>query len=210
MIQFVAFFGFVVSVGATGALSAQNSPYVQGLLELKEHHLDKALNRFDEVTLESSEFVPSLLEAQRILYQKQEWEKFFGRAIFYRNRFLNSGSIEKQNFREELIALEAMALIRFCRWDDAAAVLKQGVKMSKSLGTSGEGWLDQAQSFLSAFKNYPDIKSTQRDVQNPSSVFNTTQYWAVSKDLLKHVSHPRNLRLNVKSLCTQPRGSNEK
>lgn len=205
------------------AFASSESLYSLGLKASLAKETDAAVKSFEQIDPQSSDFVPALLELQRIFYTRGEWEKFFGYAAFYRHRYLNPVleykrspkekefySHYKKTFREEVIALEVLALLQFCKWEVATAVFTTGKALAFELQSKDQSTFKQIGSLLDVLQVYTQVKNTKRDAKVPGSLFNTTQYWEFPSNLMSLVSHPRYMRVKLESACSHAGGSDEK
>ena len=97
-------------------LKKQNSyhHFKEGFSFFKKGKLDQARVYFEKINKNQKYFIPSLLEIQKINYLQQKWDQFFGLAWYYREVLLSLPKVSSQKFKQEMLALEMLALVKHC------------------------------------------------------------------------------------------------
>ena len=78
-------------------------------------------------------FLPAIIEIQKINYIEQDWTRFFGLASYYKKKFLVSREMSIKYFRQEILALEILALVRHCRLPEALQTMKWSLELAKKI-----------------------------------------------------------------------------
>ena len=90
----------------------------------KKGELNEARSQLEKLNYGGESFLPAILEIQKINYIEKDWDRFFGLASYYRKKLLYSTEISVQNFRQEMLALEILALVRHCRLSEALRIIE--------------------------------------------------------------------------------------
>src|SRR5690349_15444881 len=100
---------------------------------LQANKSEEAYSVLEEIPAESPDFLSSLEELQKINYGKNEWDKFFATAVFYRLKYLSNPEAlqKKEDFRPRMLALEILALGKQCYWEEAEWVAHLGIEIAK-------------------------------------------------------------------------------
>ncbi|MBF0208453.1 MAG: hypothetical protein HQK53_16360 [Oligoflexia bacterium] len=196
-------FSIMVLIESDIVLADSNSFYFDGLSASSEGRFDQAYLLFDKVTGNDPTFVLALLETQKIHYRKQEWDKFFGYAQYYRNKLLKTqGNLDLSHlYIEEMFSLEVLALLKFCYVDEAENVIQEGFNLAQKFSISNLEFLERARYFIFFTRQQIKLKNVKQTIVNPSSVFKKRIYWPATDFTLKHVSHPRDVRVEIKDQC---------
>lgn len=144
---------------------------------------------WETVTISEVRFPEALRRLQDWSYQKEDWDAFFGRAVYYR---ANLGRAENKTWIPELVALEALALSRHCHWAEARRVLAWAkTKGNNDLFTRVEAQVALHESFAKT------KKAGALAFASPEG----TRPWWIGTNQLEKVSNPRFVRVHVRSLC---------
>ncbi|MBF0208032.1 MAG: hypothetical protein HQK53_14225 [Oligoflexia bacterium] len=192
----------ILFTGNMGHIEAGDKPLLQqALLLLHKNQISEGYALLDKISETDKDFIPALLETQRIHYKQQEWEKFFGYANFYRLNLLEKKEQWASNFSGEMLSLEALALIRFCYWEEASAIVARGLEIGKEISSPGVKWVDKTQYFISALKAHPKLESTDKKLNISGTAFSKKLYWPVNSNTLKNIHHPRVVRFKMTARC---------
>ena len=88
---------------------------------------------FEKLSYGEEGFLLALVEIQKINYIQEDWNRFFGLASYYRKKLLSSQEKAILNFQQNLLALEALALIRHCRFSSARQVIEWSLALAKNI-----------------------------------------------------------------------------
>jgi len=160
----------------------------------------------EQISPESSDFLPTLEELQKIHYKNKEWNRFFSYAIFYRNNYLNDqgASKKEENFRPKMLSLEILALGKQCQWDEAFRVANFAIQYGKTHSISKDKMkeIHHAFSLLQIQHVYPKVTDAKIGSEVSGSIFKETQAWPIhSSRVLPKIKHPKVLRLQLENLC---------
>ena len=171
------------------------SSFNKGLQFFKKGDLDTARMYFERVDKTQRYFVPSLLEIQKINYLQKKWDQFFGLAWYYREVLLSSAKISPQNFKQELLALEVLALIQHCYFEESNKIIKWGIQKARSLNRSSLK-IRQAGFFSRKFFNKnPELKEVHNSWRE--HVF----FWPLELYQLPWIDNPKKLRIKINDRC---------
>ena len=139
--------------------------------------------------------MPALVELQKINYKENQWDRFFGLALYYRNLVLSSSKERGKNFRQNPLVLEILALIRHCRFKESQKIKDWSLKLAQSLNTDSS-YIKKTAPFFKLKKLVGDQK-----IGPQNSLDEQIHSWPLKKHQLKWVDNPKNLRVKVKSQC---------
>jgi len=212
LITFISLFLICCSYPALGnALTGQTSDFQKGLLLLKEGKPSEAYSLLEAIPENSKSFVPAILEMQKIHYQRQQWDRFFAYANFYRQWLthraagdltLQSGGYLLENFSARMFALEVMALGKHCLWEAAADVGRVGIETARQLQLPAPPEIEKALLYLTPLKKIKELQKPPQSTSLPSSIHSHTHYWPIHQRTLLSVAHPKFLRFKVESRCS--------
>ena len=171
-------------------------PFEKGLSLFQKGHLRQARAVFENINRGDTHFVPALVELQKINYKENQWDRFFGLALYYRNFLLSSPESVRKNFKQNPLALEILALIRHCRFKESKKIKEWSLNMAQTINKNPSK-IKKTSSFFKLKKLVGDQNQNQKakDLKEQISL------WPLKKQELKWVDNPRNLRVKVKSQC---------
>ena len=70
---------------------------------------------------------------KKLITLKRIGTVFFGLASYYRKKLLYSTEISVENFRQEMLALEILALIRHCRLSEALRIIEWSLWLAREI-----------------------------------------------------------------------------
>ena len=180
-----------------GSLSLKQSyAFVKGVDLFQAGKLNEARGQFEMLNRGDKYFILGLLEIQKINYIKNDWDRFFGLAVYYRNVLLSSHEMFIRNFQQELLTLEVLALIRHCRFYESGQLIKWGMELAEKIK-----------------KDYSKIKKTiyffnlktligdQEQNQNKGDWRERIYLWPLYPNQLRWLDNPKHLRVKVDSQC---------
>ena len=171
--------------------------YEEGLKSFRRGKLKLARVNFESINRGEADFVPALIELQKINYKENKWDRFFGLALYYRNLLLSAPAVAKSHFRQTPLSLEILALIRHCRFKESQQIKKWSLKMAQSINTDSSQLKKTADFFK--LKNLVGDRKQRKSVK--SLVKESINLWPLEKQELNRVDNPKNLRVRVKSQC---------
>ena len=172
------------------------SLFTQGLDLFYKGQLNSARREFEKLNYQDKYFIEGLTEIQKINYAKGDWERFFGLALYYRNIFLSSDKISISHFREELLTLEILALIRHCRFNESRKIIEWSLKLAKKIKIKTPK-IKKTAYFLQLRNFIKEKKKKQRSRSWTKKLY----LWPLSFNQLRLLDNPKNLRVRVKSQC---------
>jgi len=117
----------VVSSNVWGNYSELISLYVDAIRAQNDTAL--SLGILDQVNGDSGYFPWALFERAQVLYRAKQWESFFGVTLFSRKHIANNP------YKEKLLLLETLALLRHCQWDKAKDLLRNNPCSDPNINT---------------------------------------------------------------------------
>jgi hypothetical protein len=181
---------------------AVHASFRDGLVALHQGEIDRGFNILDAIESNDPDFLDALVEQQKVLYMRGEWQKFFGRAVFYRKKYLATPQSAKLFYRSRMIALELMGLIKHCQWSVAQKLAKQALLMGKAVGARELQEIEETITLFGLTEAFPALSSVQADSNKPAIVFDRELLWPIESIELKNIDHPRELRLIVTNRCS--------
>jgi len=171
-------------------------------LALSSNAGTQAIESLEAVAVNDPAYVDALAELQKIHYAHGEWQKFFANAIFYRQRLLDNETAIKRNLRARPVSLEILALARHCLWSEATAlaVLARAAAAMHRPAETAE--IDKTISYLRLQHAFPEAAMTNGQSRTGSSIFSNTILWRPGSGL-RHIQHPKVLRVVVESRCAK-------
>lgn len=160
----------------------------------KEKKLKEARNWFEKLNYGNKDFISAIVEIQKINYIQKDWNRFFGLAIYYRKKLLSSREMSLKNFRQEILALEILALFRHCRFSKALEIIEWSLKLAEELKKDSSK-IQKTVHFFKFKKRVGDIKTQKTDWKKQIHL------WPVDSDRIKWLNNPKHLRMRVKSQC---------
>lgn len=197
---FAAFSILAICTSSISAPCAESS-YVQGLKLQEEGQEPAAYQLWDSMSPEDPEYPDALTELQKIHYRRQEWQKFFGYARFYREKVLRSDEGLKTKLRARLISLEAMALAKHCQWGPSRDLIDIALKLPQISSLSDRSELDEVRSYLELHHAYPHSNEAAGQPDKPRTLFTARVFWSLTSEQVARLSHPKNLRVVVENRC---------
>lgn len=193
-------FLFVSIALQLGVAQAAETSFQQALVFLNAGQIDEGYSSLDAVGADDAEFVPALVEMQKVHYRRGEWQKFFAFAQFYRKKLLKDEQLTRRNFNERLFSLEIMALAKHCLWNEARGVGQRGLELARAVGARGDE-IAETMAQYRLIEEFPKAIAGKEDSRRPAPVFSKELLWPVSGRQFELIDHPRKLRLVVKSRC---------
>ncbi len=160
----------------------------------KEGRLNEARNRFEKINYENKDFISAIMEIQKINYTQRDWNRFFGLAVYYRKKLLSSHERSLKNFRQEMLALEVLGLLRHCRFPESLEIIEWSLKLAEELKKDSSK-IQKTVHFFKFKKQVGEIKTQKTDWKKQ------IRLWPVDSDRIKWLSNPKHLRMKVKSQC---------
>lgn len=183
--------------------SAENeTPYQKALGLLRQGKSAEAYPLLESISLDSEESKLSLVELQKLHYQRQEWDKFFAYAVFYRQKLLADPSLWQKNFSSRMISLEILALTKQCQWESAHQVGQLGLKIAQTLQSPEIAEIEHALVYLPPLQKLKNIQGPPKETSIPHSIQRRTRYWPIQTKTLSAIEHPKFLRLKVENRCS--------
>ena len=182
---------------ASQVVQKEDQSFNKGLKLFQNGQLSLARTSFENINRQDSYFVPALVEMQKINYQKNQWGRFFGLALYYRNLLLSDPKSAHKNFKQNPLALEILALIRHCRFKESQKVKEWSLKMAKTLNLPASQ-IKKTNMFFNLKKLVGDQKK-----QNIKNIEEQISLWPLKNKELKWMDNPKNLRVKVSSQCSK-------
>ena len=133
-----------------------------------------------------------LLKIQKKLYQKHNWDRFFGNALFYRYHH----QISNEPIEFKMVALEVLALGKLCRWNNAEYILKK-LKENPNISKSK---YKNLKIHYQALK-YTDLGNLKHKKYPKGNMFSKKLKWRIKFKQIKRIKKPKQIRLKVKDQC---------
>ena len=163
-----------------------------GLSLFKRGKILKARSRLEQLNYDDEGFVSAVLEIQKINYIKEDWKRFFGLAFYYRKKLLSSHRLSLKNFRQEILALEILALLRHCRFVESSKIAEWSLALAKRLKRDSSQ-IDKTAYFFKL--QVGDSKKPETDWKRQIN------FWPVPPARIKWLNNPKRLRAKVKNQC---------
>lgn len=171
-------------------------------LELLQKNKDQeAAEILETIPMESTEFIDALTELEKIYYRRENWQRFFSYATFYRKHFLSDENRTRTFFNSNLLALEVLALSRHCLWDAAQKIALSSLNSAKKLDIPSTESLKKAIDFLGLQHTFPEAHPGKEDRHRPKAIFSKELIWELQPGQILQVAHPKFLRIRVESRC---------
>ena len=186
-----------ISISSAAADCPDPFSYIEaGWRFFQKKNLIAARACFENINYGDSRFVPALLEIQKINYIEADWSRFFGLTFYYRKKLLATKRMTADNFRQKMPALEILALLRHCRFEEAFHIMEWSLKTAQRAGKDASQ-IQKAADFFKLKEKVGDSKSKAvwMDWQN------RVHLWPVNFNQLKGLDNPKRLRAQVKSKC---------
>ncbi len=167
---------------------------IMGWNFFKQKKLNEARIWLEKLNYGDEGFISSILEIQKINYIQKDWTRFFGLAVYYRKKLLSSDETSIKNFRQEMLALEILALIRHCRFPEALKIIEWSLGLAEKIKKDSSK-ISKTVYFFKLKKQVDGIKTKKTDWGKQIHL------WPVNSDRIKWLSNPKNLRMKVKSQC---------
>ncbi len=170
--------------------------FARGLELFQTGRLRPARAVFEGFHMGDRYFLPALVEIQKINYRESRWDHFFGLALYYRRLLLSSPEQAKKNFRQNLLALEILALIRHCRFEESQKIRDLSLQLAQKTNQ------DSAKIKKTGyFFNLKKLVSDQKPDHSTKPLTEQMYLWPLKRQELKWVKNPKNLRVRVQSRC---------
>ena len=160
----------------------------------RKGRLNEARSWLEKLNYGDESFISAILEIQKINYIQKDWNRFFGLAAYYRKKLLSSHEISLKNFRQEMLALEILALIRHCRFPESLKIIEWSLELAEKTKKDSSK-IHKTVYFFKLKKQIDEIKTQKTDWKKH------IQLWPVHPDRIKQLSNPKYLRIKVKSQC---------
>ena len=160
----------------------------------KGEKLKEARDWLEKLNYEHKDFISAIVEIQKINYIQKDWSRFFGLAVYYRKKLLSSYKESLKSFRQEMLALEILALIRHCRFSEALEIIEWSLKLAGELKKDSSK-INKTVHFFKFKKQVGNVKTQKTDWKKQIHL------WPVKSDRVKWLSNPKHLRMRVKSQC---------
>ena len=170
--------------------------FAKGLSLFRKGQLSPARVLFEKFYMGDKHFLPALMEIQKINYIAGRWDQFFGLALYYRQILLSSPEQAKKHFRQNVLALEILALIRHCRFRESQKIRDLSLMLARKI--------NQDSSKIKKTAYFFNLKKLVSDQKPDRSTKNWTEQmylWPMARPEIKWVKNPKNLRVRVKSFC---------
>ena len=166
----------------------------QGGSFFQQGRLGPARSCFEKLNYGAGDFAPALLEIQKINYTEKDWTRFFGLAVYYRGKLLATKEMAAKNFHQEMLALELLALLRHCRFEEALAVLEWGLRAAAE-AKKDSSKIQKAADFLKLKERVGDRPRPWTDWERRARL------WPVQTEQIISLDNPKRARARVKSKC---------
>ena len=193
---------FLILLLAAGSAQGAVSRFEDALVLLDRGAAREAYATLEGIPESDAEFADALVELQKLHYRRQDWNKFFAYAQFYRIKAV-SGEAARRPLRARMISLEAMALAKHCRWSTAEEVLAWGIGQKDRMGREEHDELVKAREYLRLHNQFPKSALASEDQTKLPGAFSTEQAWKLQGKMLASISHPKSLSVKLKSECVQ-------
>ena len=174
----------------------QSSFFVEGVELFNKGKIDEAQDQFELLNRGDKDFISGLLEIQKINYIQNDWDHFFGLALYYRTILLSSYGASLFNFRQEFLALEILALIRHCRFYESKQLIKWSMELAKKT-RKDYSKIKKTVYFFNLDKLIGDQQPDKGKIDWGERIY----LWPLNLKELKHLDNPKYLRVKVKSQC---------
>lgn len=165
-----------------------------GLNLFQEGKLNESRNQLEELNYKDGNFLSSIFEIQKINYIEQDWDRFFGLAYYYRKKFLYSYTVSEKNFKQEVLALEILALIRRCRFSEASRVIKWSLALAKKIKKDSSK-IQKTIYFFKLGKHLGEKEAWEIDLEKQMDL------WSVTPRNIRWLSNPKHVRVKVSNQC---------
>ena len=167
---------------------------VSGWSLFKEGKLNEARSQLENLNYGGESFLPAILEIQKINYIEKDWDRFFALASYYRKRLLYSTEISVENFRQEMLALEILALIRHCRLSEALRIIEWSLWLAREINKDSST-IQKTVHFFKLKTKIGEKKVQKIDWERQINL------WPVDTESVKRLGNPKHLRMKVNSQC---------
>lgn len=170
------------------------SSLMSGWSLFKEGRLNEARSQLEKLDYGGESFLSAILELQKINYIEEDWDRFFGLASYYRKKLLYSTEISVQNFRQEMLALEILALIRHCRLSEALRIIEWSLWLAREINEDSSK-IQKTVHFLRLKTKIGEKRVQKTDWERQINL------WPVDTESVKRLTNPKYLRMKVNSKC---------
>lgn len=160
----------------------------------RKNELSEAREWLEKLNYEEEGFLFALLEIQKINYIEKDWDRFFGLASYYRKKLLYSPEMATKNFKQEMLTLEILALIRHCRYPEASQVIEWSLALAENIKKSSSK-IKKTIYFLKLKTQTGDEKVKRTDWEKQINL------WPVDPKNINRLDNPKYLRMKVDSKC---------
>jgi len=137
----------------------------------------------------------------KIYFKKNEFGKFFGNMYFYKSNYLTKYNLSKETFMPDLLALEALALNKLCRWKDALKIILKTKKLAKKLEMEIPTEVSQTEIFIVSSLRVNGFSRELSKTLKKLAPMTKDGYWKLNNTQLGKLDNPKNLRMNVRTKC---------
>lgn len=167
---------------------------VKGLDLFKKKKFSESRKWLEKLNHGDEGFLLALLEIQKINYIEEDWDPFFGLASYYRKKFLYSPEKAAANFRQNMLALEILALIRHCRLPEALQVIEWSLALAKNIKKEASR-IQKTIHLLKLKTQLGEKKIQSTDWKKQINL------WPVAPENINRLNNPKYLRMKVDSKC---------
>lgn len=178
---------------------AEVRPFQAALIAIDSGDRHGAYKLLENIPSSDPDFASAVGEIQKLHYRHQDWRKFFAYAQFYRLKYLSE---EARPVSGRLIALEAMALAKHCRWSNADGILAWAQSQRRRMTQDDWSEVEAAGHFVDLQRKVPGAATAaHEDQKKVAAAFTREQAWKIEAKALAAIGHPKVLSVNVKSEC---------
>ena len=160
----------------------------------KRGKFNEARNWFEKLNYKDEGFISAILEIQKINYIQKDWNRFFGLAVYYRKKLLSSHEMSMKNFHQKMLALEILALLRHCHFNEALEIIEWSLELAERLKKDSSK-IQKTIYFFKLKKRIGEVKTQKTDWKKQ------IRLWPLDSGHIKWLSNPKHLRVKVKSRC---------
>ena len=166
----------------------------KGLNLYKEKKWKESRDWLEKLNYGEESFASAVLEIQKINYIEQDWDRFFALAFYYKQQFLNSPETSARHFKQEMLALEILALIRHCRFPEALQTKVWSLKLAKHINKDSSK-IQKTKPFFNLKSKVGDVKEEKINWEKQINL------WPITLEEMNNLNNPKNLRKQVRSRC---------
>lgn len=174
----------------------QHHVFTKGVKLFHKKKLIVARKQFEKLNLGDKDFFSALLEIQKINYIKNNWDRFFGLAIYYRSQLNFAHKISFKNYKQELLVLEILALIRHCQFTESKKLIKWSIALAKK----------HKQPFFKIKKTiyFMNLKALIKNKKKETKTLkfkNQINIWNIKSHQLNLLDNPKHVNMKVIDQC---------